>query len=891
MASKNGVRRVAIGGLMLSCGLSVTVQAQVIPDQTLGPESSQVFSTQIDGRVTEVIRGGAVRGELVLHSFEQFSIPAQTEAIFQIDPAIQSIIGRVTGGQISALEGILSAQGQADVVLINPNGVLIGAEAQLNIGGSFLVSTADSLIFSEGLEFSAVDPQPVPLLQITSPLGLQFGTDPQGIEVQGSEDLSFQVLPDQRLALVGGEVRLDQGELRAPGGGIDLGAVAPGGVVDLEAEPEGWSLGYGTEDLGGLVQISGAARVDASGEAGGVIQIVGQQIRILEDSELQSDTEGSGSGQPIRLQALEQVELSGDNTAILGASLGTGSAGGVEIEAAQVILGDGAFIATPALDQGRGGDIQIQASESVQMSGISSDGQFPTQIGSQVFPSGSGQAGDIVLETPVLMVADGGQISASTFGAGQAGSLQVTADRILLEGTTPDGQVSSGLFSQVNPQATGAGGEIQIETGELIVLGGAQVSTSNRTGFQGGTLTITARERVQISGASETADLLLGSSGLFVSAEVGSTGAGGALILTTPELVVEQGGKISADTFGSGQGGTATLRVDRLIVQTGGQIRAGTFAEGDGGELIVEASQSVQVSGAGIIGTDPANQVNSALFTQSEGSGQAGDLQIETGSLGVSQGGEITVSGTDTGNAGQLRVNAGQILLEDGSLQGETQAGGQGDLVLNAGAIQLRQGSRISTDAAGEATGGNITITADTLIGLENSDISANALGGPGGRIEITASGVFGLQVITRQELEPLVGQDLSNFDPGQLPTNDILAISQTDPNLNGEVIFNSPDVDPSSQLVLVSEALVDVADLVATTCNPGAIGSRFLILGRGGLAATPIDLQQRSSLWLDLRPLEVEPVEIGADPEPIVGEPGVELERLQASLVIACRE
>jgi large exoprotein involved in heme utilization and adhesion len=411
-----------------------------------------------------------------------------------------------------------------------------------------------------------------------------------------------------------------------------------------------------------------------------------------------------------------------------------------------------------------------------------------------------------------------------------------------VEGRTPDDLVGSGLFAQVEENATGDGGNLIIHTQKLNVLGGAQISTSARSGGKGGTLTINATDSILVSGTAAIADDF-SRSNILVSAEREATRDAGELQITTNTLTVENGGRISADNFGSGKGGTATFNVQQLLIRNGGEVRAGSFSQGDGGTLNVNATASVDVVGIGNIGEQ---ETPSTLFSQAQDIGKAGNLIINTPIFNISDGAVVTVSAIGTGEAGNLTVRANTIQLNQGKLTAETNAGAGANIRMeDLKLLVLQNQSLISAQAFNNADGGNITIDApDGFIVAttnQNNDIVANAFQGQGGNININARSIFNLE------------QRLST-PPNN--TNDIDASSQF--GLTGTVTINTPDLDPSRGLVQLPDNLTDASQQIVSSCNPGSQARRssFTVTGRGGIARSPIEPFQgevSTARWITL--------------------------------------
>lgn len=841
------------GSILLLQLASKPIAAQIIPDGTL---NSTVRS---QGNI-RVIEGGIQQGDNLFHSFEEFSFSVLTgditgdTAFFNNDLAVRNIITRITGGSPSNIDGTIQANGTANLFFINPKGIIFGANASLQIGGSFVASTANSLKFADGTEFSATSSQTSLLLTVTVPIGLQFGSNPGEIinRSQASPNgevnsfglpVGLQVESGKTLALVGGNVLLESGNLTVTDGRIELGSVSGEGLVSLNENATGYTLDYtGVENFQDI-QLSQGAIVDASGEGGGNIQLQGKNITLTEDSLIFSLTLGSGTEGTLAINAAESVNLSGDDTVVFTDTLSTGSGNNIIVVTKKLQSEGGAFIATVTDGEGQAGDMLVRASDSVVLVGTTSNGLAPTGLNSQVCvltddcQSVTGNGGNLTIETRRLLIQNGARIDASTFGVGRGGDVLVRAsDSVELIGASPDGEITSGIFTQVGLGAipnSGDAGNLTIETRRLTALDGGQVSTATFSGGNGGTLTINASDSIQLNGASPAATLTVGRSGIFVSAEPGATGDVGALNISTGRLTVENGSEISANNSGSGTGGTATLNTGQLIIRDGGWVGAGSRGEGSGGTLTVNAAESVEIIGSGMIGSEP---VKSTLFTQAEAAGDAGDLTITTRNLIVRDGAEVTVSGRSSGDAGNLIVEANSISLDNqATLSADTKAG-QGNINLNSVALVLRRGSSITTNAEGsDITGGNININTDVLAALENSDISANSANFRGGNVTITAQGIFGTQF--REQLTP---------------ESDITATGANS-SLNGQVTINTPDVDPSQGLTELPVEPVNVE--VAQGCQVGENQSSvaFFNTGRGGLAPNPYEPISSSNIWEDV--------------------------------------
>ena len=387
---------------LMSCFFSCQTVAQITPDQSLGNENSIIIHEQVIKNIpSDLIEGGAVRGGNLFHSFTEFNINEGRGAYFSNPAGIENILTRITGNNLSQILGTLGVLGDANLFFLNPHGIIFGPNSSLDLKGSFLATTADSILF-DNYQFSATNPQPPPLLTINIPLGLRFRNNPGDIKITNTSSLN--VAPRQTLAFVGGNITIDFSTIASPESQVELGSLGAAGVVTLN---EDLSLSFPEEVVRGDVTLNNGAGVDVQGADGGSITINAGNVAILNESTLLAGIK-QASGTPesqagdITINSTGKVTV--DDSSLIANAVG---------EPTVILLLDD-FSDFLNQTKGNGGKIEIN-SQSINLSNSS--------IISTV-TLGEGNAGEIKITTDSLSVNDS-IIAAQTFGNSNTGNINV----------------------------------------------------------------------------------------------------------------------------------------------------------------------------------------------------------------------------------------------------------------------------------------------------------------------------------------------------------------------------------------------------------------------------------------------------------------------------------
>jgi filamentous hemagglutinin family protein len=722
--------------------------AQIVPDTTL-PANSSVMQ---QGN-TSIIEGGTTAGTNLFHSFKDFSVPNGAEAFFNNASDIQNIFSRVTGGNISNIDGLIRANGVANLFLINPNGIILGQNARLNIGGSFLASTASSIRFGDGMEFSATNSNAPPLLTINVPIGLQYGSNTGNIQVQGS---NLQVNRGNFLALLGGSVSIDGGQIAASGGRVELGGLAETGTIGLFFDSTGniLSSSFPTGVQRGNVSLSNSAQVDVTAPSGGSIAVNTRNLDISGRGKLSAGiSENSGSvgavAGDITVDATGaitfQVSSLIQNIVNTGA---TGNAGNINIQAGSLNLLSGSQLFTSTFGQGNAGRVNVNVSDTVS---IDSAGNNTSTSGiiSSLADTAVGNGGDINITTRSLSVTNGAQMNAIAFGGGNAGNVIINAsDTVSFDGANVG---ASGILNAVAPTGKGNGGDINITTASLSVTNGAQLNTITRGRGNAGNVTINASNRISIDGENpkSVVDPFSGVSSIFTSVGIDDNG-----------------------NQAIGNGGNINITTGSLSMTNGGQLNAITRGQGNAGNVIINARDTISLDGERQLSSTRAA---SAIFTSVDSNeysgypnlgpaiGNGGDINITTGSLFITNGAALSGLTKGQGNAGNVIINARDTVSLDGEntkrgasgifssvadnlYTGQPPARGNGgDINITTGSLLITRGAGLFANTRGQGDAGNVMIDARDRISLDGE----NSNGG--------ASGIFS-SVGDENDLPPAIG-------------------------------------------------------------------------------------------------------------------------------------
>jgi filamentous hemagglutinin family protein len=728
---------------------------------------------------------GALSGSNLFFSFSRFGLDTGESATFTGPDSVRRIVSRVTGGNASSINGLIRSEiSGADLYLINPNGIVFGEQAALDLDGAFHATTADYLEFEDGAEFHASSPQ------LDSPLSMvpvaAFGfmsADPAPITIEGSQLIT---------------------------GSIDVGLVSPsiaegedfsltGGDITIRGGPD--RLGY---------IFTGGSRLDiASLDSPGRVRIVNKDPTL------------PGSSNDLVVEPTAGVPLVlGDVRIADGVAIVTGGPPPIA-----------RFVNTFTRDAG---DVFVRAHDLTL-----EDAEVRT-ITTTGLPGGR-----IDIDLTGDFVADGLGLNRTTglvAGSGLTIRLREQTAEDPGERFFPDPRFSSGVenwlfyvgqnaigpVSRYELRTTSRGGDILVSAENVSLLNGAKLSSSAFFGGDAGSITVNARDTVTLSGTRQ--DGVVG--GIFSNALLG--GDSGSISVKAQELLLDDLAGIFGEVRdGDGAGGSIDIDVDRLEISGSGRIDTTTRGSGPGGEISIDASEWLRLDGR----QDDFNFSSITTFSLEEGTGPAGTIRIRSPQVQLRRGAGISTEALGEGDGGVIDLRADVIDLDASSISSAAELGTAGDIYINAGPLEpgsLRvqkpagvvAGQRlflnesiISTSANdGMGRGGNIVIDPEYVV-LRESQILARAVRGQGGNIVIVAD-----QLIS--DLDSMINAD------SEFSTNGIVELKTSAQELRGDI----------SSLPSTIPAVVELLREQCAARRSGAAAASFVLRERDGLPFSPDD-------------------------------------------------
>ena len=830
------IRWVTVGLAVSSTGaISPAALAQIAPDDTL-PNPSITDP----GCTVCTIDGGTQQNNNLFHSFSEFSVPTDGAAIFNNLETIENIFSRITGDSVSDIDGLLRTQGTANLFLLNPNGIIFGPNSQLDIPGSFTASTANSLIFANGEEFSAVDPAAPPLLTLSISPGFQYGTGASANQAMLTNQ--GNLVTGQDLTLMAGQLDI-QGPLAA-GGNLRLIATDQVRLRDritqpliITAQEELQVRGDQTVDIFALnhpqselfagadliLQSENAVLGDARYGSGGNFQVL----------TLEGDLGTLTSPQDPVIRALGDVTFDtyiGNSLHILaGSSVEIGTVAITQPETG--VVAEGFLQDTVQLSNGTEVNIDGSAQPTLDIrAGVSPDAIATTGI------TGADPGSDLFLNGPNLS-------SAAT-------RADITVGDVFIP--EPDGLVV--LTNQYQPRAL-AGGDITI-AGNGFFGSGIDVRGTDQPG---GAVIVDARDNIIVE------------SGIDSSAALAD--AGDITLLAEGNIALTEGSRISANGLSGGNillqsGGTFSAANDSLIDSSSTGLTASasrgsiTFLA-DSVELFGEQTAAIALTtgvraGSPVVirANDTVTLDGSSIFTFSDdaATGPSGNITLTTQTLNLVRGGIVSSFTTGEGRVGNITVTATDSFTIDGVSQNDFPSGlasnadlgsqgDAGDISVTTPQLTMTNGASLSTASFGLGNAGNVTIAVENMV-LDGSNITqtgqdtptnifTSAREGEGGNIQVTGQTLTVTGGARLFATTDIVGQG----DAGNIILNltDAIAIS-------GTTSSGRPSVVTTNAL---TGSQGNGGDIIITTGN-------FSLTNRGRLSTETQDSGQGGNITVD---------------------------------------
>lgn len=679
---------------------------------------------------------GRQLGGNLFHSFGAFNVGTGESATFTGPASVANILARVTGGAASGIDGALRSEiAGANLYLFNPAGIVFGPNASLDVSGSFHASTADHLRLGADGRFDAATPADSVLVSAPpSAFGFLAAT-PAPITL---DHTLLEVPAGQGLSLTGGDLTLTDTTLRAPGGRIDVAALAGPGDVQPGEAPASLTVSGGGA-LGTVRMDDG--QLNSRGDGGGTVLVRAGRLLMSNTAFIGSSADGPADGSPPG-HAGEGIdihvdELVLDSAAEISSNVFAGVAADappIHIRAGRLEAMNNAVINSVAMS-GSLGD-----SAGLLIEADSLDLHHGAFIRSNT--GGSGVSGDLrVVVADELKVRDGGLLFTMAFdGTGSAGDLVISARDVTLSNATAN-LTAIGTYSST---ALGNAGDIRIDADTVHLGPGSEITSLSTGPRDAGNIDISARQ-ISLTGVSNR------SSGIFANTR--QSGNAGNVTLTADELRLSSFASIQSQSSRDGRGGTLRLTADDLRVTDNAYLYTATSGSGNAGSILLAGDTVTLDEGAG-------------AYAYSQGAGAGGNIEIDARRVSVlgyasalyPLGSDFTGlnAATVNGPGGSIRIHASETATFANRAQLTSNsygAGLAGTIQVSGGQVDILSGAQLLSSAVGSGAGGLVAVAADglRLSGVHSqrfstggpqqlalSAIASQTLGGaPAGRVEI----------------------------------------------------------------------------------------------------------------------------------------------------------
>ena len=653
-----------------------------------------------------------------------------------------------------------------------------------------------------------------------------------------------------------------------------LGAISESGTVGIE---EDGSLSFAEDISRGDITLSNGSEVDVRGAGGGNIKVDVRNLN-LEGGERgvsriragirENSTSIEAQAGDITIDATGNISLD-EGRVTNNQDGGIGNSGNIFITTDSLSLLNGSDVGSNTFGTGDAGAVQVTATGDITASGENSEA-FPSSISSQVNPGAEGNSGGVTISTTNLNLSGGATVSASTFGTGDAGAIQVTATGDITASGEDSEAFPSSISSEVSPGAEGNSGGVTISTTNLNLSGGARVGASTQGTGDAGAIQVTATGDIAVDGEQSEAF----PSGIDSGVNSDAEGNSGVVSISTNNLNLTNGGSVEANTQGTGDAGAiqvmatgditadgdgsegspsgitsqvgsdgegnsggVTISTTNLNLTAGGRVAADILGTGNAGAVQITATGDIIADGEGLDGF--SSGITSLVNFGAEGN--SGGVTISTTNLNLSAGGRVSAGTGGTGDAGAVQITATGDIIVDGegldgipsgitSQVGSGAEGSSGGVTISTTNLNLSGGSGVDASVLGTGNAGAVQVkaTGNIIVGGESSEGSTSGISSG---VNTGAEGNSGGVTISTTNLNLSAG---GRVTAGTLGTGDAGAVQIT---ATGDIIVDG-------------EGLNGIPSGITSSVNTGAEGSS------GGVTITTTNLNLSAGGLVDVSTL-----------------------------------